>query len=113
MLLLHHTDMLEQATGFEPVYPTWQAGVMATIRCLHFGTQSGDRTHDFLFVGQALSQAELSGYDALLLNGEVLKNRGGPHGDRTRHLRIAKPVSPHCDFWPMLVSDKGLEPSGG
>ena len=26
----------------------------------------------------------------------------GPHGNRTRHLRIAKPVSPHCDFWPIF-----------
>ena len=35
---------LEQATGFEPVYPTWQAGVMATIRCLHFGTSAEIQT---------------------------------------------------------------------
>lgn len=65
------------------------------------GTQSGDRTHDFLFVGQALSQAELSGYGALLLLGEVLKNPGGPHGDRTRRLKFAKLTSPLCDFWPI------------
>ena len=70
MLLLHHTDVLEQATGFEPVYPTWQAGVMATIRCLHFG---------------------------------------GPHGDRTRHLKFAKLVSPHCDFWPMFGTSAEIQ----
>lgn len=67
MLPLHYTDMLEQVTGLEPALSTWQADVLTFVRYLRLGTQSGDRTHDFLFVGQALSQAELSGYGALLL----------------------------------------------
>lgn len=37
---LNYPDVLEQATGFEPVYPTWQAGVIAAIRCLHIRFRS-------------------------------------------------------------------------
>ena len=67
MLPLHYTDVLEQVTGLEPALSTWQADVLTFVRYLRLGTQSGDRTHDFLLVRQALSQAELSGYGALLL----------------------------------------------
>ena len=33
----------------------------------------------------------------------LLAYKNGPHGDRTRHLLLAKQASPHCDLWPLCL----------
>lgn len=118
---LNYPDVLEQVTGFGPVYPAWQASVIDRYTIPAFGTRTVDRTQDLLLVRQTLIPAELYGYVMRVhlrhlsvrfarvgiggsdyLRKIEEKPAGGPHGNRTRHFMLARHATPHCVFWPIF-----------
>ena len=83
---------LEQVTDHDSASPNWQSGILPLKLHLHnYGRVGGARSHNFLLVGQALSQLS---YNPIF---------GGTSGPQTHDLLLARQALSHLSYSPICI----------